>query len=117
MYPLCHNANRLCRKEDQNYSTGHRQRQNEMHSNVFAAQLKHFCVHHTQVMNSRALEAGFLLEAKLLLTNQPVHSKHCFTIRPSYICRLIYVGMVLSIGFFSKQLPVQGLLTDKYLLV
>ena len=67
-------------------------------------------------MNSRELKAGFILEAKLLLTNQPVHGKRYFMIRPSYICRPIYVGMVLSVGFFSKRLPVQGLLTDKYLL-
>ena len=56
-----------------NYSADHRQRQNETHSNVnaFAAQLKHVCVHCAQVMNSRVLKAGFILEAKLLLTNQP----------------------------------------------
>ena len=82
------------------------QHQNEMCSNAFTA----------QVMNSQALEAGFILEAKLLLTNQPVHGKCCFTIHPSYICRPIYVGIVLSVGFFSKQLPVQGLITDEYLL-
>ena len=42
------------------YSTGHRQRQNEMRLNTFAAELKHVCtcVHHAQVMvwgNSRTL--------------------------------------------------------------
>ena len=93
------------------------QHQNEMCSNMFAAQLKHVCVHHAQVMNSPALKAGFILEAKLLLANQPVHGKRCFTIHPLYICRSIYVGMVLSVGFFSKWLPIQGLLTDKYLSV
>ena len=101
------------------YSTSHRQRQNETCSNAFAAQLKRICIHHAQVMNSQALKAGFILEAKLLLTNQPtnqpVHSKRCFTIHPLYICRPIYVGMVLSVSFFSRS-PVEGLLTDEYLL-
>ena len=32
-----------------NYSTGHRQRQNETCSNMFAAQLKCICIHHAQV--------------------------------------------------------------------
>ena len=68
-----------------------------MRSNMFAAQLKRVCVHHAQVMNSPALKAGFILEAKLLLANQPVHGKCCFTIHPLYICRPIYVGMVLSV--------------------
>ena len=32
------------------YSTGQRQRQNEMRSNAFGGQLKRVCVHHAQIM-------------------------------------------------------------------
>ena len=69
-----------------------------MCSNAFAAQLK--CMRLT-VEGSK----------------QPVHGKRCFTIGSALrkSVGLYYVGMVLSVGFFSKQLPVQGLLTDEYL--
>ena len=64
------------------YSTGHRQRQNETRSNAFAAQLKRVCIHHAQVMVWGTVNAQSM-EAKLLLTSQPVQGKRSFMIRPS----------------------------------
>ena len=71
------------------YSTGagHRQGKNEMCLNAFTAQTQ-TSLHSPHPSNGlgiicRALKAGYLLEAELLLTNQPVYGKCCFTISPS----------------------------------
>ena len=67
------------------YSTSHRQRQNEMHLNVFGGQTQMHLrsPRPSNSGNSRVLKPWFLLEAKLLLTNQPVYGKRCFMIHPS----------------------------------
>ena len=69
----------------QHYSTGHRQRHNETRLNAFGdqTQTRLHSPPPSNGGNSQALKAWFLLEAKLLLANQPVYSKRCFKIRPS----------------------------------